>query len=125
MRKRGDGDEPLPPLAPVGRESGCLTQARIKTVQQRCGSLPAIWRSSQRMPAVASRAQHHMVPFVPFSLEVTALHAVIDFEMSDDRPGGLAPEQPALLGHERLALAPAHDPDRRALRIPRRGNQRL
>lgn len=51
-----------------------------------------------------------MQPVTGFTLQVTAVHAVIGLEVADDRLDGLAPlEQPSLLLAEPLGLAPVND----------------
>ena len=59
-----------------------------------------------------------MQPVTPLTLEVTAVHAVIGFEVPDDRFDGLAPfEQLSLLLADPLELATVHDVHIRVLCI--------
>ena len=68
-----------------------------------------IMRSSH-LRQLAGRTQHRMQSVTDFTLEMTALHAVITIEVTDDRLDRLASlEQFLVLRTEALGLAPVHD----------------
>lgn len=101
---------------PVRRHARHRAQAQIKLLQE--GDALAGNRGQQPADVVARRTLHRVQTVPLRSLEVTAVHAVIGLEVSDDRLDRLAPfEQLSILLADPLGLASVHDVHIRVVRF--------